>query len=139
MTLIQIDGALIQGYKDLSLGLPTSWEGEDFTPPINGDSWAEVTIEPLAIDVASLGVNGMDDHTGSMTIDFNVKPGDGRAELVGYCQAVRDGFTAGEWLNQAGQGVYIESVDRSIISSVGDWLRVSVTVNWLAQTIRPPI
>lgn len=137
MSLLSIDGALIQAYLDLCLDLPTAYEGVHFKPPES--DWAAVFIVPASSDPATLGVNGSDRHTGFMQIDFNTEQGSGRATLIDYAQTVRDAFVAGKWFTQDGQNVRITSVSRTNIREVDGWMRLTVTVNFEADTIRPEI
>lgn len=140
MSVLDIDGALIQAYIDLDLGLSTAYEGVEFEPPTtNGAKWASVFIVPAVTDFNSLGSNGTDLHTGFMQIDFNVKPGIGRALLVGYYDTIRASFIGGKAFTQNSQSVRINTVERSSIRSVGGWNRISITINWEAETIRPTI
>jgi hypothetical protein len=139
MTMLTIDGALITAYIAVGLNLSTAYEGEDFTPPKDGSSWASLTIVPAVIDYNSLGVNGTDLHTGFMQVDFNVKQGTGRAVLLGYAESMRAQFVGGKGFTLTGQNVRITTVDRSPVRAVDGWQRISVTVNWEAETIRPTI
>jgi hypothetical protein len=138
MALIDIDGALIQGYIDMGLGLSTAYEGADFKPPYN-DKRAAIFIIPASSDPVTLGASGMDEHLGFMQINFDVRPGTGRAQLLSYAQSVRDNFIAGESFIQNSQKVTVESVSRSPIRHVDGWMRISISVNWIARTIRPEI
>ena len=139
MSLINIDGALIAAYVGLSMGLDTAYEGEEFTPPKDGSDWAAVFIIPAVTDFNSLGVNGTDLHEGLMQIDFNTKHGSGRAPLIAYCQTIMDEFVGGKGYTRSGQSTRITNTERSPIREVDGWMRVSVTVNWEAETTRPTI
>ena len=139
MALIDIDGALIKGYTDLSMGLDTAYEGEEFAPPTNGDDWAAVFIVPAVTDFNSLGVNGTDLHTGFMQIDFNTKHGTGRSALIAYAQTIRDEFVGGKGYTRSTQNVRITNTERSSVREADGWMRLSVTVNWEAETTRPTI
>jgi len=138
MALIDIDGALIQAYIDMGLSLSTAYEGADFNPP-NNTNWAAVFIIPASSDAATLGAGGMDEHLGFMQIDFNVRPGTGRAQLLSYAQSVRTAFIAGKTFTRNSQMVTVESVNRSPVRHVDGWMRISMSVNWIARTIRPEI
>lgn len=138
MSLIDIDGALIQGYIDIGQALPTAYEGADFKPPSNAP-WASVFIIPADSPPATLGAGGMDEHIGFMQIDYNTPAGAGRAGLIAYAQAVRNQFVAGKTFTRNSQTVTVDSVDRSNIRHVDGWLRISLTINWTARTIRPEI
>lgn len=139
MALIDIDGALITGYINIGLGLSTAYEGEEFTPPTDGSDWAAVFILPATSEPTSMGVGGMDEHTGIMQVDFSTKHGTGRATLLGYVQSMRDEFVVGKGYTRNSQAVEITSVERSPVREIDGWMRVSVSVNWLARTIRPAI
>ncbi len=139
MSLINIDTALIQAYISLAMGLSTAYEGEHFEPPTDGSAWASVFIVPSIIDVGSLGAGGQDHHRGFMQIDFNVKHGTGRATLVGYAQTLRTAFITGKTYTSNSQNVQITSVDRSGVREIDGWMRISVTINWIAATARPAI
>jgi len=138
MSLINMDGALIQAYVSANLGLSTAYEGADFTPPASAD-WAAVSILPASTAPVTLGKLGEDEHLGIMQIDFSSRPGRGRATLIGYAQSILTAFVAGKSFSRSGQYVTIESVSRSPIRQVDGWLRVSVSISWIARTIRPEI
>jgi len=138
MSLIDIDGALIQAYQDMNLDLPTGFEGMHFDPPTNSH-YAMAFIVPAGSDPATLGVSGTDRHTGFMQIDFYADLRDGRATLVGYAQAVRDQYVAGKWFTRNGQNVRVVRVDRTGIRQDDGKLRLTVTVFFEADTTRPEI
>lgn len=141
MSLAKIDYALVNAYIGLGLGLSTAYEGQHFRPPTNGADWAAVFILPASNAPATLGVGGEDEEVGILQIDFNRKPAanDTRATLIGYAQAVFDEFVAGKSYERLGQLVTIQSASRSPIREVDGYLRVSVSVNWIARTTRPEI
>ena len=138
MTMIKMDGALIQAYIDLGLGLSTAYENDHFKPPANAD-WAQISIVPAGSAAFTLGVNGEDLHTGFMQIDFNVKPGSGRAQLMTYAQAIRDEYVIGKGYTLDDQSVRVTGADRSSIRPVDGWTRISMTIYFEATTIRPTI
>lgn len=139
MAFVDIDGALIQAYINLGLGLPTAYEGQEFDPPNDFSDWAQVRSLPAGTEVASLGVNGIDRHTGILDIQFATAPGKGTSALLGYAEAIRNEFVAGKDYTLNGQVVKSEGVDRSQIIEVDGWLRITASVKWVADTIRPII
>ena len=139
MALIDIDGALIQAYIDIGLGLETAYENVEFTPPTDGSAWVAVFIVPAVTDFNSLGVNGTDLHEGFMQIDFNVPHGTGRATLLGYAESLRNEFVGGKAYTLNSQNTRITTVERSSVREVDGWMRLSMTVNWEAETVRPTI
>lgn len=138
MSLINIDGALIQAYIDIGQALSTAYEGAEFKPPSNTD-WAAVFIVPASTAPSSSWISGDDEHLGFMQIDYNTRPGKGRASLIAYAQQALDQFVAGKSFTRSSQYVTIESASRSQIREVDGYLRVSVTINWIARTTRPEI
>src|SRR5690606_36651409 len=74
----------------------TAFEGFPFTPPTTG-SWAQLTHLPAGAAVASLGVNGMDEHVGIYQIDVRVPEigGNPRADLLGHADRLRTYFVTG--------------------------------------------
>lgn len=137
MALIDIDGALIQAYVDLAIGLDTAYENVAFTPPDDGSDWAKVSIVPAVVDYASLGSGGQDLHEGFMQIDFKTPHGKGRAGLVAYAQTIIDEFVGGKSYTQNSQNVRIDTVDRSQIVEEDGFMSISITVNWDSIVIRP--
>lgn len=139
MALIDIDGALIQGYIDLAIGLDTAYENVAFPPPIDGADWAAIFMLPGVVEYNSLGAGGQDLHNGAMQIDFNTPHGKGRAALIGYAQTIMDEYVGGKYYTKNSQNVRIDTVDRSQIVEDAGFMKISVTVNWEAIVIRPAI
>jgi hypothetical protein len=138
MSIANIDKALVDAYIDIGQNLATAYEGIHFEPPHNAD-WAALFVLPAGSPPATLGVGGQDEHIGILQIDYNIKPGVGRSQLYTYAQAALDKFVAGRSFSSSGQYVTIESSGRTSIRAVDGWLRMSVSVNWLARTTRPEI
>lgn len=138
MSLINIDGALIQAYKGVAPAIPYGIEGRKFKQPAQGN-WAFLTINPATSGPVTNFDMGQDLHTGYLQIDFNTEPGKGRAALIGYAQAMMDQFVAGKGFTRGGQVVVINRTERSPITLVDEWLRLTVTVFYEAATTRPEI
>lgn len=139
MSAIEIDGALIQGYIDLNLGIETAYENRNFKPSGDDGHWAKVSIVPAITEVFTMGVNGSDLHSGFMQIDLNVPENTGRGALVAYYDTFLINWPVGKVFIKNSQTVRVTSVERSAVRNVDGWSRLSVTVNWEAETIRPSI
>ena len=115
-------------------------EGNPFTKPAAG-VWAQITNLRAGADVASLGVGGMDDHTGVLQIDLTVPANSAnpRGVLLGHADRLRAYFVAGRPLNFQGQTVRVRSASVSPMRLVDTDQRVSVSVTYTALTIRPEI
>lgn len=118
----------------------TAFEGLPFTPPQTGP-WAQLFNLRAGASVASLGVNGMDEHVGVYQIDVSVPEvgGNPRATLLGYADTLRAYFVAGRPFTHAGQTVRVVRSDASQIRRVDGWQRVSVSVTYSAMSTRPAI
>lgn len=113
-------------------------ETQTFAPPATGE-WAQLTHLPAGADVASLGVNGMDEHVGVYQIDVSVPEtgGNPRAALLSHADRIRAHFVAGRQFAHLTQGVRVRSASRSQIRRVDGWQRISVSVTYSAFSIRP--
>ena len=117
-----------------------STEGNPFTAPATG-VWAKLTNLRAGADVASLGVGGMDDHTGVLQIDLNVPANSAnpRGVLLPIADRLRAYFVAGRALTFQGQTVRVRSASVSSMRLVDTDQRVSVSVSYTALTFRPEI
>lgn len=130
-----IRSALLQGYKACGLDRPTA-EPNVKWDPVSQEPWAAVFILPNQPRVATLGDGGMDEHTGIMQIDVNHPSGTGEFDITADADTVADYFTAGRRLVYNGQEVIVRSCGRSGGRTVDSWYRISLTVDWYAQTPR---
>ena len=117
-----------------------AFEGFPFTPPTTG-GWAQLTHLPAGAAVASLGVNGMDEHVGIYQIDVSVPEvgGNPRAALLGHADRLRTYFVTGRKFTHNTQGVRVVRAERSAIRRVDGWQRISVSVTYSAFTVRPEV
>ena len=130
-----VRSALIQGYLDAAVGLPTAYENAKFDKPTD-TPWAAVFILPNQPVVASLGSSGQDDHRGIMQIDLSYPLGSGEEDLQAKVDLLCQHFTAGKRLVYNAQEVILGPSGRSGGRSVDGWFRVSVTVPWQARVSR---
>jgi hypothetical protein len=135
MSLVDINAALVVAYQGASLGLPTAWEGVDFTPPTDAP-WAQFYMLPAPVSVDTLGANGLDLHTGVLQIDLNVPQNTGTGALLGYADTLRGVFKAGTSTAHNGQSVLILDCSRSRLTQAAGWLIVSMSITWRAYTAR---
>jgi hypothetical protein len=135
MSLTDINAALVVAYQGASLGLPTAWEGVDFTPPADA-AWAQLWMLPAPVSIDTLGANGLDLHTGVLQIDLNVPQNTGTGALLGYADTLRSAFKAGNNTTHNGQSVLILDCSRSRLTQAAGWLTVSMSITWRAYTAR---
>ena len=139
MSEFAINAALVAAYRSAlpALADKTAYEGVSFTPPAG--KWGMVTNLRAGADVASLGVAGMDEHTGVFQIDVSVPEGTGTATLLRDADTLRAYFVAGREFTYQDQRVRVRRADASAIRRVDSWLRISVSVTYSAFTIRPEV
>ncbi|QIQ65286.1 hypothetical protein 19_00017 [Pseudomonas phage Epa19] len=130
-----IRSALVQGYLAAGLAHPTAYENTKFDQPTD-TPWCSVFILPNQPRVASLGIGGTDEHTGIMQVDVNYPTESGMQDILADVDAVADYFTAGRRLVYNAQEVIVRSCGRSPGRKVDGWYRISLTIDWYAQTPR---
>ncbi len=138
MSETRINAALVTAYGEALPGVPTAYEGASFTPT-TGTKWAQLNNLRAGADVASLGVSGMDEHTGVFQIDVNVPEDTGTGVLLADADTLRAYFVAGRSFTYQTQTVRVRRADVSAVRRVDGWLRVSVSITYSAFTIRPEI
>lgn len=138
MSELRINAALVSAYRAVMPTLPTAFEGAPFTPPA-GQKWGQLTNLRAGADVASLGVGGLDEHTGVLQIDISVPEGTGTGELLRNADTLRAYFVAGRHFTYQDQSVRVRRADVSSIRRVDGWQRISVSVTYSAFTTRPEI
>lgn len=104
--LADINAAITEAYLGVGLGLPTSYELRDFTPPASGP-WARLNNFPADKMVDTLGDGGQDNVTGFFQITFFVPENDGTERILGYADSVLLYFKNGRRFYYNGQEVKI--------------------------------
>jgi hypothetical protein len=135
MSLADINAALVVAYQGAALGLPTAWEGVDFTPPSDA-AWAQVWMLPAPVTVDTLGDSGLDLHTGIFQIDLSVPQNSGTGALLGYADTLRTALKAGTTTTHNGQSVLILDCSRSRLTQAGGWLTITMSTSYRAYTPR---
>nr|WP_024308499.1 phage tail terminator-like protein [Pseudomonas sp. P818] len=139
MSEVKINAALVQGLAAAALGLQIAPEGKNFSPPSTSTAWAAWFNLPASTDVATLGVGGNDETTGIFQVDLNYPLNDGTANILAAVQKLRDYFVAGRSLVYRGQCVKVERVTRNNLRPVDGWQQISVSIYYIAQTVRPEV
>ena len=135
MSLADINAALVVAYQGAALGLPTAWEGVDFTPPADA-AWAQLYLLPAPTSIDTLGPGGLDLHTGIFQVDLSVPQNTGTGVLLGYADTLRAVFKAGNTAIHNSQSVLILDCSRSKLTQAAGWLTVSMSISWRAYTAR---
>lgn len=130
-----IRSALMQGYDECGLDYPVALENVRFDQPTE-TPWVALFLLPGGTSVASLGIGGTDAHRGILQIDLNHPSQTGEGDILADADTVASYFTAGRRLVYNAQEVIVRSCGRSRGRMVDGWYRISLTVDWYAQTPR---
>lgn len=133
MSILQVNGALVQAYKDLNLSLPTAYEARDFKVPAD-TAWAAVFNLPASLAVDTLGDDGLNRYVGLFQIDFHSRDNSGTAVLLNYADTVIAAFPPGKRVSYEDQEVRLRRVSPTPIrrgeGSAG--YVISLSVYWEA-------
>lgn len=137
MSILQVNSALVQSYKDLGLSLPTSYETRDFSPPSN-TAWAAVFNLPASLAPDTLGDEGQNKYVGVFQIDFHSTENSGTAILLNYGDTVITAYKLGRRLIYETQNVRIRRASPSSIRRTegGAGYVLSMSVYWEAWMSR---
>lgn len=137
MSIRQVNAALVQQFKTLSLTVPIEYEARSsFVPPVNA-AWAAVFNLPADLSVSSLGVGGMDRFLGVFQIDFHSPPNSGVGQLQDWCDQTRVVFSAGSTITYQTQDVkIIKAVPSSLRSDPNGGVVQSMSIYYRADMPR---
>lgn len=107
-----------------------------FNPPDGEDVWARLNYLPNIPEVGSLGDGGLDDVTGILQIDFNMRQGKGDEPVLEQVEQLRHEFTAGRYFEYSGQCVKIVKCGHKPGQIVDNFYRVTCNIAWFAQLTR---
>jgi len=140
MSMLDVNAALVQAYRDMGFSLPTGYETRDFAPPANS-AWAAVFNMPASRSPDTMGDGGDDLYSGLMQIDFHSVQNSGTAILLNYADSVVNFLPAGKRVSYNGQDVRIRRVVPSPIRKTegGSGYVISLSVYWEAWIARPVI
>lgn len=133
-----IHTALINSHIALGLALPTADEGKIYKP-VAGTAYQEVFNLPVSRNVSSNGVGGMDERLGIFQINISYPIGPGIGQLLAAADLALEFYTAGKRFYEGSQCVRVVRSERTAVRPVDGWQRVTVSVYYSAQTIRPEV
>jgi hypothetical protein len=139
MSEININAALITAAAAALSSLSISniaYEGRDFTPPAANTKWAAVFNLPASSPPSSLGEGGQDEHLGILQIDLNYPLNGGTQPHLAAADSIGTAFKAGTRFTYMGQCVLVRSCERGRIRNEDGWLRLSISITWVALTTR---
>jgi len=139
MSYTSIEEALVQPYYDTfvnvispAVPLATKADNEIFNPP-PADVWAAVFFLPAETIPATIGLNGYNQDTGLLQVDYNTPVGDGTSQMRAFVEAMYALYKLGTiFTAQDGQKVHITSFARSPTREVDGYSRVSISIFYRA-------
>ena len=136
--LKDINAALVQAYQADNLGIPTSYEVRDFTPPPGGGHYGAVYLLPADANPATMGQGGEDNYTGIFQISVFVPENSGTGALHSYADKLLSHFKAGQSFTYNGQVVKVRRSSPSPIRKDRDSASytISVSVFWDSRSQR---
>jgi hypothetical protein len=118
----------ISGFTDIA------FENVDFTPTI-GTPWAQVIVRPVDRRAATLGVDGLFQYDGIVTVDVFVSEGNGPNYADEVADALINAFNPREIILVVGSTkVFLKTAYRNEGRSTQDgWYFVPVVIEWYCQ------
>lgn len=140
-TYPKVASALTSAFKtlnDATLQLPVRWPNMPFTPPSTG-GWASFDIVPADPAVATLGLQGEDEHTGIMQVGLHYPLQVGVKSVNDAYETLRAFFVAGKFLTFEDARVTVLRCGIGPQGKKDSYFQAFVTVSWRARIQRPTI
>lgn len=135
--ITDIEQALMRGYVDAALGLPTAIDNALFERPALGAPWARVVIiHGTGARAATCGDAGEDEHVGVLQIDVNYPLHGGIADARAKLDQAAAFFYAGRALDSGDARVTVRVPYPGPGREVDGYYRRTLTVPWSARTPR---
>ena len=115
-----------------------AWENKNFDTQ-GKEIWTSVFYRPNQPVSRTIGPGGMDEITGFLQIDFNVKSDSGENELIAWERKTRVYFHGGRYFRKNGNSVIATSSGMSQGRQVENYYRKSLTVAFKAHVKRPQL
>lgn len=139
MSELNVHLALVSAFNSLGHSpADTAYEQREFTPPADGTIYYELFNLPADRSPVTLGSEGQDVYVGVFQINVVGPSGEGVRSIIEAAQELTAFFTAGTWVNHAGQAVFIRRSQMSQPRKDDVRLVVSVSVFWQAHITRQP-
>ena len=138
MSYGEIRSALVNGFT-AALGTPlppVEYENLDFVVPEDCKLWLSVAFVVADTTPVTLGDDGWDEVRGFLQVDINVPKGDGEVVVFQNVSTLRNYFKGGKGLTYKESAVVIVSSSPSPARIVGNWYRVSLTINFYSRIKR---
>lgn len=127
-----VRAAIAQRWAAGNYGLTTYYQGKDYAP-VAGRKHARLFVLPNPTDGIALGGTGYDRMTGIAQIDLMYPTNEGDGAALAKADAIAADFQRGQSETYTGQAVQFRGASVGRSETVDGWLRVIVTVGWIAD------
>lgn len=134
MQYVDIDSAFDTYYEAGAFGLTTAKEGLELTD--HTLPYASVYMLPGGEDVLTNGTSGYDESAGVYQVDLYYPIGAGKGDILTKGDEIKTHFFTGKRLTNGDTEIQIQNTDRFPIVNEDDKLRLTLSINWLAQVQR---
>lgn len=130
-----INAALVELYQSAQTGLRTYWPSVNYDPPANQPHARAffLTNQPIP---SSVGTGGLDANTGILQINLMYPDGEGIGNAVAMADTISQTFVGGTITTHNAQQVHILSCGIRQPDNADGWLRLIVSINWVAYVAR---
>lgn len=131
-----IEKALLDKVRELASGIPLDIPNYPLAQYPERGMWLQAhNLRGPSVPV-TLGSYGEDDHRGILQIDFNTAKGSGSGSTLNKMDLFANYFTVGRVLRYNDINVTIKSCSASAGRTVGNYYRISLSVEYSTRTTR---
>lgn len=131
MTTINTDiyNALMAGVNSTITDMPLAWENVGETPTLP-TAFCRVDMLPHSVEPASLGLEGYNEHRGTLLLTLHYPLGQGSAAAVTKIDSIASTLKRGVTLSSGSALVRIESVWRQPAAYDKAWAKFPIQLRW---------
>ena len=136
MTTINTDiyDALMSGVNAAVTGIRIAWENDGFTPNLPVP-FCRASVLPRTVEPASLGLDGYNEHQGTVLLDFHYPVGTGPAVVLAKIDEVLSILKRGVVVTSGTAQVRLESVWRVPPVYGKAWVQFPVQIRWRCHAV----
>lgn len=131
MTTINTDiyNALMAGVNSTITDMPLAWENVNLEPDIPAP-FCKVDLLPHSVEPASLGLEGYNEHRGTLLLTLHYPLGEGSAAAVTKIDVITSTLKRGVTLSSGTALIRLESVWRLPPAYDKAWVKFPLQIRW---------